>query len=57
VMTGKTTAATAGTIGATAGMTGRTIGATGAMTGRTAVVGRGCSGERVLDDQAGRAYQ
>jgi hypothetical protein len=33
-------------------------GATGATTGVTGVVaGAGCSGDRELDDQAGRAYQ
>jgi hypothetical protein len=44
-MTGETTEAT-----------GETTEATGAMTGKTVVVaGLGCSGDRELDDQAGRA--
>jgi hypothetical protein len=55
-MTGKTTAATGKTIGVTSAMTGKTIGVTSAMTGKTVVVaGLDCSGNRALDDQAGRA--
>jgi hypothetical protein len=42
--------------GATGTMTGKTTGATGAMTGKTGVVAAlGCSGNRELDDQVGRA--
>jgi hypothetical protein len=59
-MTGKTTAATGAMTGkttaATGAMTGKTTAATGAMTGKTGVVaGLGCSGNRELDDQGGRA--
>jgi hypothetical protein len=59
-MTGKTTAATGAMTGkttaATGAMTGKTTAATGAMTGKTGVVaGPGCSGNRKLDDQGGRA--
>jgi hypothetical protein len=43
--------------GATGAMTGKTTGATGAMTGKTAIAGLGCSGDRDLGDQAGRACQ
>jgi hypothetical protein len=58
-MTGKTTAATGARTGkttaATGAMTGKTTAATGATTGKTAVAGRGCSGNRELDDQGGHA--
>ena len=36
-------------------MIGKTMGATAAMTGKTAVAGPDFSGNRELDDQAGRA--
>jgi hypothetical protein len=45
-MTGKTTAAT-----------GKTTAETGATTGKTGGAGPGCSGNRELGDQVGRAYQ
>jgi hypothetical protein len=60
VMTGRTTgvtgAMTGRTTGVTGAMTGRTTGVTGAMTGKAAVVaGLGCSANRELVDQGGRA--
>jgi hypothetical protein len=45
-MTGKTTAAT-----------GAATGKTTAATGKTGGAGPGCSGNRELGDQVGRAYQ
>jgi hypothetical protein len=59
-MTGATGAMTGKTTGATGAMTGKTTGATGAMTGKTTgatgvVAALGCSGNRELDDQVGRA--
>jgi hypothetical protein len=52
-MTGKTTAVTGAMTGKTTGVTG----ATGAATGKTGGAGPGCSGNRELGDQVGRAYQ
>ena len=60
-MTGRACSAEAATgamTGATGAATGKTTGATGATTGKTgAAAGRACSGNRELDDRAGRVYQ
>jgi hypothetical protein len=54
--TGKTTGKTTAATGRTTAATGRTTAATGKTTAATGVVaGRGCSGNRELNDQGGRA--
>ena len=51
-MTAGTTAATGETTGKTTAATGETTGKTTAATGGIVVAGRGCSGDRELDDRA-----